>query len=138
MNPDSHRQGRRGRNAGRSDDIEVQAVLGNLIANLVAAVADAVRRVRRGIPHPLPGRVQMLRDGESRRFLRIRHAQEEVLAVLRRVDAGVRAVPGLDDWSTSSKSRQGIGEGCETCQAGGQKRRREPTGHRFVIWTALG
>lgn len=114
MDPNDHGQVGGLVDARGTDDIEVQAVLGHGVANVVVAVSNAMGRVARGVVRADPARVQWLGDGEPGWFLRpgqlcgtphprawgrvtgtdlcIWHAQEEVLMVLGRVHARVGAV----------------------------------------------
>ena len=70
---DPHRDGQLSvpGHAGRADDVDVQAVLRLLVANLVTPVAVAVQWVLGSWPAALPGGVEALRDSETRRHLDI-------------------------------------------------------------------
>lgn len=54
-----------GRNARRPDDIKEQAVLSQLVANIVAAISHTGRGVGSGLLCSVPGRVQRLGLGEA-------------------------------------------------------------------------
>lgn len=65
VNPDGHRQLRVGCYACWTDDIDVQTVLGGLVADHVFAVADTVLGVLRGGAGAVPRRVKALRNAET-------------------------------------------------------------------------
>jgi hypothetical protein len=132
MDPDDHRKPSRVGDPGRTDDVQVQAVFRHLIADIVTAVADAVRRIRGCIPDAFPGGVKMLRDGEARRHLGIGNAQEEVLIVLSRVDTSVGAILHRDDGGGILLAHgQRIGDGHMQAEASGHEGSVEPASHAF-------
>jgi hypothetical protein len=115
------------------DDIEEQAILGQGVADVVATVSHTGRRVGRCGCGPIPRRVQgfcerealcWLRTLDQRRlvslkaitdknsvcvcvpYLRITHAQEEVLVVFGAVEALVRSIPDRDDGSRPGAQRR--------------------------------
>jgi hypothetical protein len=69
VDPDSHREVGSVRDTRRPDHVEIQAIFRDRVAHVVTAIADAVRRVFRGVADTLPGRVQVLGDCETRRHL---------------------------------------------------------------------
>lgn len=69
VDPDRDWKASRGVRAGRPDNIKIQTVFRDRVAVLVAAVANAVRRIRHHLVRTVPGAVKGYGLAEPRWFL---------------------------------------------------------------------
>lgn len=110
MDPDGDREIRGIFYASRSHDIQIEAVLRLGVSDLIGAIAKAVGGVLDSFVSSTPRRVQLFRQRESLGWLRRRrsqydeqlsrtmsdlsigHAKEEILVILRTINARVGAI----------------------------------------------